>query len=432
MKNQASSAKKSNDAGAGAAVSSRPGENAAALNPPAYGIDFVDSALPSSAPVQREVEGEPEEMEDEIVEGPAQLRTAGAQLQPVREEEEERKSVQGKFDAAPAQRRQAAPESASSRTGMPPELRTGIESLSGMDMSAVRVNFNSPKPAQLNALAYAQGNDIHLAPGQEQHLPHEAWHVVQQRQGRVQPTFQTKGVGINDDHRLEREADVMGARASRQGAAQRRARATGQAPGGAPIVQRTFGVVGENDFDTTKTIGSYTHNRKAVHQWARNRAWQLGPFSQKPDGEVCNHHWGYAQIQADFLNGNVIGRTFKNAAKNTLLTYGAFGDLNAAKATYRNTMIQARDTATVPRAALTKAMNYYITKICDYPENLFFWPDKTDTEPDWPDNYYRDADLPADWDYDVYVTSVASAKATRQTEWDRIAAGKTAIGTAIA
>jgi len=45
-------------------------------------------------------------------------------------------------------------------------------------------------PAQLNALAYAQGSDIHVAPGQEKHLPHEAWHVVQQSKGRVKPTMQ--------------------------------------------------------------------------------------------------------------------------------------------------------------------------------------------------------------------------------------------------
>ncbi|HET7795918.1 MAG TPA: DUF4157 domain-containing protein, partial [Rhizobacter sp.] len=70
---------------------------------------------------------------------------------------------------------------APNRTGMPDTLKAGIESLSGQDMSDVRVHRNSDKPGQLNALAYAQGNDIHLAPGQEQHLPHEAWHVVQQR-----------------------------------------------------------------------------------------------------------------------------------------------------------------------------------------------------------------------------------------------------------
>ncbi len=83
-----------------------------------------------------------------------------------------------------------------------------------MSMDHVKVHYNSSQPAQLNALAYAQGADIHVAPGQEQHLPHEAWHVVQQAQGRVRPTMQMRGsVPVNDDAGLEREADVMGAKA---------------------------------------------------------------------------------------------------------------------------------------------------------------------------------------------------------------------------
>ena len=82
-------------------------------------------------------------------------------------------------------------------------------------MDGVNVDYNSPQPAQLNALAYAQGRDIHVAPGQERHLPHEAWHVVQQAQGRVKPTMQLKdGVPVNDDEGLEHEADVMGAKAA--------------------------------------------------------------------------------------------------------------------------------------------------------------------------------------------------------------------------
>lgn len=102
------------------------------------------------------------------------------------------------------------------RTGMPDALKSGIESLSGRSMDDVRVHYNSSQPAQLNALAYAQGSAIHLAPGQEEHLPHEAWHVVQQAQGRVQPTMQLKdGVPVNDDLRLENEANVMGGRAIR-------------------------------------------------------------------------------------------------------------------------------------------------------------------------------------------------------------------------
>jgi Poly(ADP-ribose) polymerase catalytic domain/Domain of unknown function (DUF4157) len=97
------------------------------------------------------------------------------------------------------------------QTGLPDNLKTGIENLSGMAMDDVSVHYNSSKPAQIQALAYTQGTEIHVAPGQEKHLPHEAWHVVQQKQGRVKPTLQMKGVGINDDGELEREADLMGA-----------------------------------------------------------------------------------------------------------------------------------------------------------------------------------------------------------------------------
>ncbi|GAA0377136.1 DUF4157 domain-containing protein [Bacillus horti] len=104
------------------------------------------------------------------------------------------------------------------QTGLPDQLKAGVESLSGMDLSDVQVQYNSDKPAQLNALAYAQGNQIHVAQGQEKHLAHEAWHVVQQRQGRVKPTMQFKeGVPINDDRGLEQEADRMGAEALKLG-----------------------------------------------------------------------------------------------------------------------------------------------------------------------------------------------------------------------
>ncbi len=98
--------------------------------------------------------------------------------------------------------------------GLPTQLRQGIESLSGIDMSDVRVHRNSAKPAQLQAHAYAQGREIHLGPGQEQHLPHEAWHIVQQAQGRVKPTLQMKSIVINDNQHLEKEADLMGAQAA--------------------------------------------------------------------------------------------------------------------------------------------------------------------------------------------------------------------------
>jgi hypothetical protein len=96
-------------------------------------------------------------------------------------------------------------------TGLLEELESGRESLSAMSLDAVRAHYNSPQPAQLNAVASAQGKDIHLSPAREQHLPHEAWHVVQ---GRGKPTMQMRGGSfVNKEVSLEHEADMMGAKA---------------------------------------------------------------------------------------------------------------------------------------------------------------------------------------------------------------------------
>jgi hypothetical protein len=118
--------------------------------------------------------------------------------------------VQLKAQGAPAP---AAAAPAPNLTGLPDGLKAGVEALSGFSMDDVRVHRNSPEPAGLGALAFAQGSDIHLGPGQERHLPHEAWHVVQQKQGRVRADTQLKSRGMNVDRDLEREADAMGARA---------------------------------------------------------------------------------------------------------------------------------------------------------------------------------------------------------------------------
>jgi len=108
--------------------------------------------------------------------------------------------------------------SSSSDIGLPEGLKYGIEALSGVSLDGVNVHYNSPRPARFNALACTQGRDIHVAPGQEQYVPHEAWHVTQQAQGRVLPTMHTKdGLPVNYSQRLEHEADVMGARAALEG-----------------------------------------------------------------------------------------------------------------------------------------------------------------------------------------------------------------------
>jgi hypothetical protein len=183
------------------------GATAAAADAPA--------ALQALSRLQQLANASPQVAQLRRLQGLADNRFAPvAQLAGAPEEEE---LIQGQFATAqPQPQLQQAPRA--NNTGLPDQLKSGIESLSGLSMDHVRVHYNSAQPAQLNALAYAQGSDIHLAPGQERHLPHEAWHVVQQAQGRVRPTLQLQGgVPVNDDAGLEREADVMGIKALERG-----------------------------------------------------------------------------------------------------------------------------------------------------------------------------------------------------------------------
>ena len=92
-------------------------------------------------------------------------------------------------------------------TGIPDGMKTQFENMSGFSYDDVKVHYNSPKPARLQALAYTQGNQVHIGPGQEQHLGHELGHVAQQKAGMVQATRHMGGVAINDDAKLEQAAD---------------------------------------------------------------------------------------------------------------------------------------------------------------------------------------------------------------------------------
>lgn len=136
--------------------------------------------------------------------------------------EDEEEPLQGKF-AGTIQREEEesmqmksdeAIQKKPNNTGLPDNLKAGVESLSGYSMDDVKVHYNSSQPATVQALAYTQGTDIHVAPGQEQHLAHEAWHVAQQMAGRVAPTTEIGGMPVNDNAGLEHEADVMGAKAN--------------------------------------------------------------------------------------------------------------------------------------------------------------------------------------------------------------------------
>lgn len=97
---------------------------------------------------------------------------------------------------------------------LPDHLKSGIENLSGYSMDDVTVHYNSDVPSQLKSHLYDKGKAVHIGNNQEKQLPHEAWHIVQQEDGRIRPTLTAKaGVTINDDQKLENEADMLGTEA---------------------------------------------------------------------------------------------------------------------------------------------------------------------------------------------------------------------------
>lgn len=90
---------------------------------------------------------------------------------------------------------------ANGRNGVSGSLEKGAQQMSGVNLSDVRIHTNSAKPKQMQAHAYAQGSDIHVAPGNNQKLPHEMGHVVQQRQGRVAQTNAFGGAAMQNKGR---------------------------------------------------------------------------------------------------------------------------------------------------------------------------------------------------------------------------------------
>lgn len=192
-------------------------------------------------------------------------------------------------------------------TGLPDNLKTGIENLSGISLDDVKVHRNSDKPAQLQADAYAQGTDIHLGPGQERHLPHEAWHVVQQKQGRVRSTLQMKtGIHVNDDAGLEKEADVMGVKALQNTSGPTIAK---QMKAGTNIIQRKVGF----EFETPITVV-----KPGEVQWdtdskmARGNGWYLSPDEI---GKVAN------EGKLEFKTYAIDTKNNGSATFNSLKTY---------------------------------------------------------------------------------------------------------------
>jgi len=166
--------------------------------------------------------GTEEELMQGKFENPAQMMTEEEELMqgkfeaPIQRMGEEEELMQGKFSNPPTIQKKAS-------NGLPSDLNANLESTLNTDFSDVNIHTNSNDAVQMNALAYAQGTDVHFAPGQfkpntssgQKLIGHEFAHVVQQAEGRVKPTAEVNGMPVNDNKGLEGEADKIGDTISR-------------------------------------------------------------------------------------------------------------------------------------------------------------------------------------------------------------------------
>ncbi|MDQ1831825.1 eCIS core domain-containing protein [Massilia scottii] len=235
----------------------------------------------------------------------------------------------------------------SARSGLPGALRAGLESLSGMSLEHVMVHRNSSRPAQFQAHALAQGAQIHLAPGQDAHLAHEAWHVVQQAQGRVPVRADIGGIGVNTDPALEAEADVMGQRAL-------------QAPAGAVVAPGANG--------QRAAAASATLRRAAVVQMAKP-----GPIQH-----VLNSCFAAALVNvftvttslrnlldpgANDLSGNPAAAYLQYFLRGAANSVDA--DQDVPKAWMRNLMVALARSGVIADATEAEDVNSIITRAVD-------------------------------------------------------------------
>jgi hypothetical protein len=314
---------------------------------------------------------------------------------------------------------QAPARDQQNRTGLPEGLRAGVERLSGRSLEDVRVHYNSGVPAGVGALASTRGLDIDLGPGQEHHLSHEAWHVVQQMQGRVKPTVQAKGLPVNADERLEREADRMGAKALSIGRSLLTEGPAGHVEGTAGtttghgggswrqgstgVAQLTTNLRFDENVDGNSKITATQHSRAKVHQQAADWVFGNGGWKSVPDGTVINHSAAYDPIAQEILN-RIHNKKLKTAAATVEAIFSKLkAHNNGIGKAFAKHAQQLDDVINQPAQQvdvdkMIDAFNYYIYKICDYPANLFVWPQRTGGDPDRPSGQYDNANAPdADW-----------------------------------
>jgi hypothetical protein len=89
-------------------------------------------------------------------------------------------------DAESGVRRKASPEASEPAAPQHTATPTAIPGLAVPPQAADQVRVHeSPAADRVRAMAYATGRDIHVGGRSGPAVPHEAWHVVQQREGRV-------------------------------------------------------------------------------------------------------------------------------------------------------------------------------------------------------------------------------------------------------
>ena len=202
----------------------------------------------------------------------------------------QRKTVQRAYDRSSGINNGKAYQSHSNgSTQMPVGVRGKMERAFGQDFSGVKIHSGSSSAVGLEAKAYTRGEEVHFAPGEyapeskkgQELLGHELAHVVQQRSGKVQPTTQLKGVGVNTDQGLESEADRQG-KAAAQGRQVRNTANTSNAS--ADVIQGYF-------------VKSYSKNTTTPGTWrqaddlsmvARESAPQHELYAEKGKAEESN------------------------------------------------------------------------------------------------------------------------------------------------
>jgi len=341
-------------------------------------------------------------------------------------------------------RQDVAGRRAKNETGLPDGVKAGVERLSGRSLDGVRVRYNSPSPLRFGASAYTDGSHIDVGPGQEKHVAHEAWHVVQQLQGRVRPTVRAGGMSLNMDDRLEREADEMGAKASLMGRGRETmdSREGGleipalDAHSGEPagqVAQLKTNLRFSTDVTGESKITASEHIRTGVHKMAADWVLSHGEWSGVPNGTVTNHSMGYDLAAQQILDDYVHKKKLEVATKNIMIMYKELQDhdegVGTPTSTHRDRLQAIRDNPTddVDVDDVMDSFNYYMYKICDYPNNLFVWPNRTKTEPDLPKGEYDDGDV-MDWD----ARKPGKTKKKRlQDEKDRLATGRQELWDAV-